>query len=287
MAMLAVAPTMPSTEAVTQTMPKYEPLFATGGYALYPLRAVSEEAAAKLFVKVCARGNPILQGKPAADLFRLGVALYNKSVNSVMGLVFIKGGEPVAITFGWDLVDGGAWKGTSGPPKSLACHAATGEAMFASMPHVSMPGQDAFLAFTGVAPPHPGLLLMHSMQVMACLGSAAAGYNAMFGFAVHAATIKQAAAYVPNDKGNRVGWFMKYSDIETTDPEVREELCSLHPEECHCSLTDVSYFMEDIRADARAHVQEAADALRPGAARLLAISQIPFEDGAQMPMASL
>jgi len=150
-----------------------------------------------------------------------------------------------------------------------------------------MPGQDMFLAFTGVALPHPGQALMHAMQIMACFSSSAAGYTNMFGYAVHAKTIDQSQAYKENTCGARHTWRISYSDIEVTDPIVYEEMCSFLPGIAECSMTSLAFFIEDIRLDTRPHVHEFADALRPGAARLLASSHIPFDDGVQMPMASL
>jgi hypothetical protein len=203
------------------------PVFTTGPYALYPLHVCSEDAIAKLFVKICSRGNPILQGKTAADLHRLGVAFYKKSVGSEVSMVFLKGVEPVALQFGWDVFDGGVWKGTSGPPESLACHAAIGAAIFASVPHEAVPGRDMFLAFVGVAPPHPGTVLMHAMQIMSVFSSQAAGYTTLFGYAVHAKTIEQSQAYTDNACGTRNVWRVSYRDIEVEDEKVREELCGI------------------------------------------------------------
>jgi hypothetical protein len=240
-------------------------------------------------VKISARGNPILQGKSAADLYQLGLAFYKKSVGSAVSMVFLKDGvEPVALQFGWDIFDGGVWKGTSGPPEGMACHAAIGEAMFASMPHVSTQGEDMFLAFVGVAPPHPGKVLMHAMQVMAVLTSDNAGYTRLFGFAVHAKTLEQSAAYNDNDCGTRRIWNVNYADVKVDDETVRQELCSLDVGMAECSLTDLSWFLEDIRTDHRQYIRDFADELRKGLPQMRAVSHIQFDDdGVQMPMASL
>jgi len=262
------------------------PLYTTGPYALYPLHVCSAEAIAKLFVKICARGNPILQGKPAADLYLLGLAFYKKSVGSVMSLVFLKGVEPVALMFGWDLVQGGVWKDTSGPPQSLACHSAIGAAVFASKPVTTLPGQDMFMAFAGVALPHPGQILLHAMQIMAIFSAAAAGYSNTFAYAVHAKTIEQTQS-VPDEPGVRHTWRISYSNIKVTDQAVREEICSIYPGIAECSMTSLAFSLENIREDPRDHVQEMAEACRPSVARMLASSQIPFDDGVPMPMASL
>merc|ERR1712100_237874 len=135
----------------------------------------------------------------------------------------MKGAEPVALMFGWDTFHGGVWKGTSGPPESLACHAAIGAAIFASRPHqTTAPGQEMFMAFAGVALPHPGQTLLLSMQIMAIESAAAAGYIDTFGYAVHAKTIEQSQSS-PDKAGFRNVWRVSYSDIEVTDQAVQEE----------------------------------------------------------------
>jgi len=273
-------------QAFTPNNPSMAPLFKTGPYALYPLHVCSAEAVAKLFVKICARGNPILQGKPAADLYRLGIAFYNKSVGSAISTVFLKDDEPVALMFGWDTFDGGVWKGTSGPPESLVCHAAIGTAIFASKPPTAVPGQDMFMAFTGVALPHPGQILLHAMQIMAVFSASAAGFTNTFGYAVHTKTIEQAQS-IPDDPQTRFNWRISYCDIEVADQALHSEMCGIHPGTAECSVTSLAFSLDNIRQDKRAHVQEYAEALRPNVARLLSSSHIPFDDGVQMPMASL
>jgi len=261
------------------------PLFTAGPYSLYPLHVCGEEAIAKLFVKVCARGNPILQGKPAEDLYRLGVALYKKSVGSAASLVFLQGDEPVALTLGWDVYHGGVWKGTSGPPDSLACHAAIGAAMFASKPdETTKPGQDLFLAFAGVARPHPGQILLNAMQIMNCFSASAAGYTNLFGYATHAKTIENSQS-IPDEPG-RYTWRVSYSDIDVTDQAVREEMCSIQLGTAECHVTSIPFCLEALRQDTTPHVQEFVEALRPGAARMLASSRQQLDE-VQMPMASL
>jgi len=274
-------------QAVNEHMPGMVPLFTTGPYDLYPLHVCSADAIAKLFVKVCARGNPILQGKSAADLYQLGVAFYNKSLGSVMSLVFMKGAEPVALMFGWDTFHGGVWKGTSGPPEALACHAAIGTAIFASRPHqITAPGLEMFMAFAGVALPHPGQTLLLSMQIMALFSAAAAGYVDSFGFAVHAKTIEQSQSN-PGEVGFRNVWRLSYCDIEVADETVQEELCSIYPGAAECSVTNIAFSIDGL-SEATAQVQELAEGCRPGVARMLASTHMPFNDhGFQMPMARL
>lgn len=273
--------------ATNTNMPRMQPLFTTCDYDLYPLHACSAEAVAELFVKICARGNPILQGKPAADLYRLGLAFYKKSVGSVTSLVFLKGAEPVALMFGWDSFHGGVWNGTSGPPESLASHAAIGQAIFASRPQeTTMPGQEMFVAFAGVALPHPGPILLHSMQIMSMLSSSAAGYLRSFGYAVHPKTIEQSESQ-PEEPGLRQVWRVSYSDIEVADQAVREEMCNIHPGVAVCTVTSIAFIVNTILAVESDFVKELAEGCRQGVARMLAFSNVQFDDGVQMPMASL
>jgi hypothetical protein len=234
-------------------------------------------------VKICARGNPILQGKPPADLHRLGVAFYKKSVGSVTSMVFLKGDEPVALMFGWDSFHGGVWKGTSGPPESLVCHATIGAAIFESKPcETTMPGQEMFVAFGGVALPHPGQLLMSSMQVMSVLSAAAAGYISSFGYSVHPKTIEQSQS-IPEEPGVRQVWRVTYSDIEVADVAVQEEMCNIHPGTAECSVTSLAFTVNNVKQ----MVPALEEMCRPGVARMLAYSHVQFDDGVQMPMASL
>lgn len=263
------------------------PLFTTGPYDLYPLHVCSAEEVAELFVKICGRGNPILQGKPAEDLFRLGVAFYKKSVGSVSSLVFLKGAEPVALMFGWDSFHGGVWEGTSGPPESLVCHATIGAAIFGSKPcKATRPGQEVFLAFSGVALPHPGPPLLHSMQITSLLTASVAGFVSSFGYAVHPKTIEQAQSS-PAETGVRQVWRVSYSDIEVEDPAVREELCKIHPGTAECSLTSVAFIVKGMMEVESQILKDLVDGCRAGVGRMLASPHVQFEEGVQMPMANL
>jgi len=268
----------------TANMQGMAPLFVTGPYALYPLHVCSADAIAKLFVKTCARGNPILQGKPAKDLHRLGVAFYKKSVGSLVSLVFLKEAEPVALYFGWDSFNGGVWEGTS-PPESLASHAAIGAAMFTSRPYeITSPGQEMFMAYAGVAVPHPGPILSKSMQIMAFLSAAAAKYNHSFLYCVHAKTIEQSQNSVRDPEGHL--WHVSYSDIEVSDQAVREEICSI-PGFAECTATGLAFSEDQICHGPEQVVQEIAEGCRLGVARMVSSSFVQFEDGFRMPVASL
>jgi len=275
-------------QAVRQSVPMMAPLYTVGPYAMYPLHVCSADAIAVLFTKICARGNPIMQGKPAEDLYRLGLAFYRKSVGSVASTVFLKGAEPVALMLAWDSADGGVWKGTDGPPESLRCHAAIGAAVFESRPQeVTQPGQQLFMSFAGVALPHPGQTLLMSMQIVAVLGAIAAGYTDSFGYATHPKTIEQANNAGPAQPGIRTTWGITYSDIEVTDEEVQKELHSIFPGRAECGVSNLVWSRTNIE-EGREDFATLLEGLRPAGAQMVAMTRMLFDDdGYQMPMASL
>lgn len=246
------------------------PLHTVGPYALYPLSVCNENEIATLFTKICARGNPILQGKPAKDLFDLGVAFYHKSVGNPASQVFLKGTEPVALFLAWDFAEGGIWKGTDGPPASLHCHAAIGAAAFASMPLSTLPGSSLFFAFTGVALPHPGELWT-TMRVVALLAASDAGYRQICRYAVHPKTMQVVQA-VPN---KREFWRLTYNEIETADDAVREELCSIMPGYAECGMINLSWQVDQLSLEVGQHV---LDDLRPVATRIGTSSDMTVDD---------
>lgn len=274
-------------QVVSGQVPRMAPLFSVGPYALYPLRVCSADAIATLFTKICTRGNPILQGKSFKDLHHLGVAFYNKSVGTAVSTVFLKGSEPVAVFFGWDIAEGGVWKDTSGPPESLTCHAAIGAAIFASMSgQVTVPGKQMFFAFSGVALPHPGHKLLLPMEIVAFLGAIGAGYSASFAYAVHPKTIEQIQAW-PAEHGVRDVWRFTYGDIEVEDQALQEELSSISLGFAECCVCDLPWCMEKIERE-KTVGHEMVEPCRPGAARMVASFHSGFDDNAfQMPQARL
>merc|ERR1712216_981879 len=89
------------------------PALATfGAYTIYPMEFCTEDQIARLFSKVCQRGNPVLQGRPIRDLEQLGRAMYRKSMKLSTGNVALYQGEPVALGCSWDMADGGVWAGS-------------------------------------------------------------------------------------------------------------------------------------------------------------------------------
>lgn len=273
-------------------MPQLTAIHTVGDYSLYPLHICSEEAIAGLFAKICQRGNPILQGKPPEDLKRLGSAFYRKSVGSPCAMVFLKGGtEPVALFFGWDAIYGPAWEGTAGPPEALFSHAAIGDAAWAPVLPLqsALPGKMLFMAFSGVALPHPGSLLL-VMEIVSMLASWGAGYDKCFGYAVHPKTIEQTESLAP-EPGFRQVWRIKYSDIEVADPAVREELASaaLSPGFALCSATDLKWCVSKMdQGKDDKEWKDVLHALRPPGAQMAAFNRrLLDDDGLPMPAASL
>jgi hypothetical protein len=142
-----------------QTNKQEFPVLATfGEYTIYPMTYCTEDQVAQVFIKICQRGNPVLQGRPAADLILLGRAMYRKSnpAGMNMGQVAMHNGEPVALAFNWDVAEGGVWKDSGlEVPDSLATHYHCGKAAFDSF---KVRGKTFFAGFFGVAPGHNGQL---------------------------------------------------------------------------------------------------------------------------------
>jgi len=120
-----------------------------------PMEHCTEEQVAKLFVKICQRGNPVLQGRPMADLLLLGKAMYRKCQIGRSGTVAMYQGELVAIACGWDMALGGVWAGSGlEMPASVAAHAACGKACIDYFEQRKRAKSTFFVAFYGVVVPH-------------------------------------------------------------------------------------------------------------------------------------
>lgn len=233
------------------------PVCRVGAYEVHPVCACSEAAIAELFAKICQRGNPLLQGKPKEDLLRLGAAMYRKAAPYVASVVCVLAGEPVALMLGWDCADGGVWKGTDGPPPSLAAHAAVAQACWSSWPQpFSVPVQKNqvwFGAFGGVTMPHSGQLF-NLMALLNFSAVVASGFRHSFGYTVHPTLLaSQALAEeqghsMPADEMNK-RWPIIYRDIEHPDHSVRAELAAKVPTYTNCSIMDVKSLLDAASAD--------------------------------------
>lgn len=147
-------------------------ILTRGEYKFYPMEFCAEEQVATLFSKICQRGNPVLLGRPVADLVLLGRAMYRKAKILRTGLVAMLGDEPIAIGFSWDHADGGVWKDSGlERPASLEAHAACGGAAFESLPKRS---ETFFGGFYGSLPGHKteifGILAVSNFVLGKALG---------------------------------------------------------------------------------------------------------------------
>lgn len=245
------------------------PVCLVGPYEFHPLRVCSEDAIAALFAKICNRGNPLLQGKPRADLLLLGAAMYRKSVLYAQPLVCLMDGEPVALSFGWDCADGGVWQGAAGPPASLLAHSAVGSACFGSWPApLRMPerrGEIWFGAFAGVSVPHPGIL----MAVMALIAFPVViklGFQRQFGYVVHPKLLdyqrlmRENGSHKTPSPEMHSSWEINFSEIEVDDQDVKAELSSLKPGYTTCSISDLKMMTETFGGGQSSVATEAAKA---------------------------
>jgi len=203
------------------------------------MEVCSEDQIARLFVKVSQRGNPVLQGRPTADLELLGRAMYRKTMLMRMGQVVMHKGKPIALSCNWDAGAGGVWAGSGlTMPSSLLAHAAIGNAAFASLPERS--GSTFFCSFYGVLPPHPGVLF--GMLCMASLVLAKeSGFEHTFQYTLLPTLLKRglfgaSAASADDDQS----WGIKFAEVPTSEAAVSEELTELGGT-INCSLMNLAY----------------------------------------------
>jgi hypothetical protein len=223
------------------------PVLATfGEYTIYPMARCTEDEVAHVFIKICQRGNPVLQGRPAADLHLLGRAMYRKSnpTGMNMGQVAMHNGEPVALAFNWDMAEGGVWKDSGfETPQSLAMHAAVGKAAFDSFKPKAR-GKTFFAGFFGVAPGHNGQLYGY----MACSSYMIAhklGFEDGFQFSL-LATLNNRPAYGKyGTEEQNMNWHVEFADVAADNNEaVADELLEMTGM-INCSLTNLNFAMEE------------------------------------------
>jgi hypothetical protein len=231
-------------------------LLTMGEYTMYPMEFCTEDQVAKLFSKICQRGNPVLQGRPAADLILLGRAMYRKAKVLSLGQVAVHKGQPVALGFSWDVADGGVWKDSGlEMPASLAAHAACGKAAFESL---KVRGETYFAGFFGVLPPHDGVLFGYLACSSFMMGHAL-GFKDGFQYTLLPTLNKRGGVF---DKfgadDDNMNWNVKFAEIaETAEVEgaVSDELRELDGN-VNISLTSLNYVMgEEWMARAAATVR--------------------------------
>jgi hypothetical protein len=216
-------------------------LTTCGEYTVYPMQYCTEDQVAKLFSKICQRGNPVLQGRPAADLILLGRAMYRKANLMKTGQVAVHNGEPVAVGFGWDVAEGGVWKGSGlEMPASLAAHAACGKAAFESL---TARGKTFFGGFYGVLPPHDGVFFGY-LAVSGFMMAHQMGFEDGFQYTLLPTLNKRGGVFGKFGKdGDNVNWHLPFSDIAAADhidKAISDELCDLGGT-VNVSLTNLDY----------------------------------------------
>lgn len=210
-----------------------------------PMEHCTEEQVAKLFAKVCQRGNPVLQGRPAADVLLLGKAMYRKCRFGRTGTVAMHHGEPVAIGCGWDMDLGGVWAGSGlEMPASLAAHAACGKACMDVFEHSKRANKSTFFAaFYGVVVPH-------SVKLFGWLGCAhlylaeKMGFEDTFQYTLIPTLLKRGVMSekdaIPGE--DTLNYSVNFDDVHSDKAEVRAELSELGGT-INISLSSLGYVM--------------------------------------------
>jgi hypothetical protein len=203
------------------------PLVTIGEYKIYPLEYCSEDEAADLFCKMAARGkpgNPVLQGRSAADLKLLGRAMYRKSNILRMGNVAFHDGKPVAIGCNWDVADGGVWQGSGlEMPASMAAHAAIGKAAFAELKKTGR--KTWYCGFYGVVPGHNAGLFSWLGTAGAMMADAL-GFDDFFVYSLLPSLQGREGMYSRKSTAQETHWSFRFADVDAS-PDVSAELKEL------------------------------------------------------------
>lgn len=228
---------------VETVTPTTAPFLTLGEYTIMPMTCCSEEQVAKLFAKVCQRGNPVLQGRPMADLIVLGKAMYRKSNLMRTGNVAMYQGEPVALGCGWDMAEGGVWAGSGlEMPASLAAHAACGKAAFDSFLEKKQNEKTYFAAFYGVLPPHNVKLFGFCGFSNFCIAHKL-GFQDSFQYTLIPTLTKKGLFTEKDNAGSdNINYPLPFADVPSDVPEVRAELMELDGN-INISLTSLKFIM--------------------------------------------
>lgn len=217
------------------------PLATFGEYTMYPMEYCTEDQVAKLFPEVCQRGNPVLQGRPFADLELLGRAMYRKSATLRLGQVAMYQGEPIALGCTWDMAEGGVWKDSGlEMPASCAAHAACGKACFDAFAEKNTGKKTLFAAFYGCLPPH-NVALFGYLGISAWVMGSALGFEDTFQFTLlPALTGRGLWSEQDTNPNDTINWSIKFSDVAPADPVVAMQLQELAGN-INLSLTRLGY----------------------------------------------
>ena len=264
-ALASALPPVSSLEGCVYNQGEIPALAVLGEYTLYPLEFCTEDQVAKLFSKICQRGNPVLQGRPVADLILLGRAMYRKANILRLGQVAVHKGQPVALGFSWDVADGGVWKGSGlEMPASLAAHAACGKAAFESL---TMRGDTFFGGFFGVLPPHDGVLFGY-LAVSSFMMGHAMGFQDGFQYTLLPTLNKRGGVFGKfGEDDENMNWHVQFAEIAAADAnkDVSDELQELGGT-VNLSLTSLNYVMGEewmARAAATVRLQSSDKIRRP------------------------
>jgi len=226
------------------------PLVTIGEYKIYPLEYCTEDEAAALFCKMAARGkpgNPVLQGRSAADLMLLGRAMYRKSNLLRMGNVAFHNGKAVAIGCNWDVADGGVWEGSGlEMPASMAAHAAIGKMAFDSLANTGR--RTWYCGFYGVVPGHNAGLFSWLGTAGAMMADAL-GFDDFFVYSLLPSLQGREGMYSRKSTAKEQHWSVRFTDIDAP-PAVSAELKELNGT-CQLGLMSIKHtFSQDYLAGA-------------------------------------
>jgi hypothetical protein len=221
------------------------PSVTIGEYTIYPLEYCHEDEAAELFCSIAPRGNPgnpVLQGRPAADLKLLGRAMYRKSNISRMGNVAFHNGKAVAIGCNWDVADGGVWEGSGlEMPASMEAHAQIGQTAFASLDRHGK--KTWYCGFYGVVPGHSATLFSY-LGTMGCMMARTLGFEDMFVYSMLPSLQGREGMYSRKSNANETHWKVLFADIDDASPAVSAELKELDGT-LALGLSDITFTLED------------------------------------------
>jgi hypothetical protein len=256
------------TQVETGNASESSPLVTIGEYKIYPLEYCSEDEIADLFCKMAARGkpgNPVLQGRSAADLKLLGRAMYRKSNILRLGNVAFHEGKPVAIGCNWDVADGGVWEGSGlEMPASMAAHAVIGKAAFDEL--ASNTGRRIwYCGFYGVVPGHNAGLFSWLGTAGAMMADAL-GFDDFFVYSLLPSLQGREGMYSRKSTDKEKHWSIRFADIDCS-PDVSAELKELDGT-CQMGLMSIKHTLsQDYLA---------------GAAKMVKIKSVPeLEEPAQ------
>jgi len=237
---------------------------------------IAEDEVAKVFSKICQRGNPVLQGRPVADLILLGRAMYRKAELLRMGQVVVHKGQPVALGFSWDVAEGGVWQGSDlERPASMAAHAACGKAAFDSLAP-KLRGKTFFSGFFGVLPPHDGVFFGY-LAVSSFFMAKELGFQDGLQFTLLPTLNKRAGVFEKfGDDSQNLQWDVPFDEVAAgTDKAVADEILQTAGR-VNISLTNVDWALEGedwmARAAATVRLSSSDEMRRP--AQLMGTNQV-------------